>query len=171
MLITFFAGAAIWARDTYHEFAALPAMVREQTRGLAALEATVTRLEGKVTRGLAADRSPVLGFPGNRHSVDDAARGAWTVLHWRPVSALRGDCVPGALAAWMVDAKGTWFAAQTALAPMPALKGEQNLAFRLRVDPGMTPGRARAMVQVTFDCGDHRQVETAPWLQFRVLAD
>jgi len=169
MLMTFFAGAAIWARDVWDDFAPLPALVREQTRELGALEATVARLEGEVTRGVVADRSPVLGFPGNRHAVADAAPGAWTVLHWRPVRALRADCVAEAVSAWMVDAEGAWFAVETALAPMPALEGEQDLAFRLRVHPGMTPGRAQAIVQVVFDCGSHRQVETAPWLQFRVL--
>lgn len=170
MLLIFFAGALIWARDTYHEFAGLPALVREQVRGLAALEATVTRLDARVTQGLAADRSPVLGFPGNRHTVGDAAPGAWTVLRWRPVLSLRGDCVPAAIDAWMVDADGAWFAVETALAPMPALEAEQDLAFGIRVHPGMAEGRAQLLVQIAFDCGTHRQVETAPWLQLRVLA-
>jgi len=169
MLLTFFAGAAFWARDTWDEFAPLPALAREQTRQLVHLEAAVTRLEGQVSRRSAADRSPVLGFPGNRHVVDDAVPGAWTVLRWRPVRSLRGDCVAEGVSAWMVDATGAWFAAETALAPMPALEGEQDLAFRLRVHPGMSPGRAQVVVQVAYHCGSHRQVETAPWLQFRVL--
>lgn len=169
MLVAFFAGAAIWARDTWEEFAPLPALVREQTRGLLTLEAAVARLEERVTRQDTADRSPVLGFPGDRHTVDDGAPGAWTVLRWRPVRTLRADCAPAAIDAWMVDAAGTWFGVETALAPMPRLEGEQDLSFRLRVHPGMTPGRARAMAQIAFDCGTHRQVEAAPWLQFRVL--
>ncbi len=170
MLITFIAGAVFWARDAYQEFAPLPALVREQAEGLGMLEAAVARLEAQVTREPDPDRSPVLGFPGTRHTVGDAAPGAWTVLSWRPVRRLREDCVPEAVDAWMIDAAGAWFAVETALAPMPAIEGEHELAFRLRVDPAMTPGRARALVQVSFDCGSHRQVEAAPRLQFRVLA-
>lgn len=173
MLVAFFAGAMIWARDTWEEFAPLPALVREQTRGLAQLEDVVARLEERVSERVseraAADRSPVLGFPGDRHAMEDGTPGSWTVLRWRPVRALRADCVPAAIDAWMVDAGGAWFAVETELAPMPLLEGEQDLAFRLRVHPGMAPGRARAMAQIAFDCGTHRQVETAPWLQFRVL--
>lgn len=177
MLITFLAGAAFWIRDIYDEFAPLPALMREQMRGLSQLEATVTRLEGQVKQEQVTpdqgkgNRSPVLGFPGNLHSVDDGAPGAWIMLHWRPVRSLRGDCVPTAINAWMVDADGAWFAVETRLAPMPVLEGEQELAFGLRVHPGMVPGRARVLVQIVFECGSHRQVETAPWLQFRVLAD
>lgn len=169
MLVTFFAGAVLWARDVWDEFAPLPALVREQTGQLGRLEATVTRLEGQVSRRLATDRSPVLGFPGNRHVVEDARPGTWTVLRWRPVQSLRSDCVAEAVTAWMVDATGAWFAVETDLAPMPALTGEHDLAFRLRVHPGMAPGRAQAVVQVAYHCDSHRQVETAPWLQFRVL--
>ncbi len=60
---------------------------------------------------------------------------------------------------------------ETAVAPMPALEGEADLAFGVRVHPQMDRGRAQVLVQITFDCGIHRQVETAPWLQFRVLDD
>ncbi len=169
LVLAFFAGALLWARDTWDEFAALPALVREQAAGLAALESRVGRLETAVARRPVPDRSPVLGFPGGGHAIEDGAPGAWTVLRWRPVEALRGDCVAEALDAWVVDAAGAWFAVETSLAPMPALEGEADLAFRVRVHPRMVPGRARALVQVAFDCGTHRQVETAPWLQFRVL--
>ena len=169
VLLTFFAGALIWARDTWDEFAALPALMREQAGGLAALETRVGRLEDAVARRPAPDRSPVRGFPGTGHAIADGAPGAWTVLSWRPVEGLRGDCAPAALDAWMVDAAGAWFAVETSLAPMPAIEGETDLAFRLRIHPRMVPGRAQALVQVAFDCGTHRQVETAPRLQFRVL--
>lgn len=170
MLLAFVAGAAFWARDTWEEFAPLPALVREQMRALATLESAVARLDDRVTREREGpNRTPVLGFPGDRHAVEDGAPGMWTVLRWRPVRALRADCAPAAIDAWMVDADGTWFAVETALAPMPTLEGEQDLAFRLRVHPGMAPGRARTTAQIAFDCGTHRQVEIAPWLQFRVL--
>ena len=168
LVLAFFAGALFWARDTWDEFAAVPALMREQTAGLAAVETRLGRLETSVARP-APDRSPVLGFPGGGHAIEDGAPGAWTVLRWRPVEALRGDCVAETLDAWAVDAAGAWFAVETSLAPMPALEGEADLAFRVRVHPRMVPGRARALVQVVFDCGTHRQVETAPWLQFRVL--
>ena len=169
VLLTFFAGALIWARETWDEFAALPALVREQGGGLALVETRLDRLETAVAGRPAPDRSPVLGFPGNRHAIADGSPGAWTVLSWRPVEGLRGDCVATGLDAWMVDAAGAWFAVETALAPMPLVEGRTELAFRVRVHPRMVPGRARAQVQVTFDCGTHRQVEAAPWLQFRVL--
>ena len=76
-----------------------------------------------------------------------------------------------AIDAWMVDRNGQWFSVETAVAPMPALEGEADLAFGVRVHPQMDRGRAQVLVQITFDCGTHRQVETAPWLQFRVLGD
>jgi hypothetical protein len=168
-MIAFIAGALFWARDTWQEFRALPALMRQQAEGLGQLEAAIMRLEGELGRRLAADRSPALGFPGTGHTVDDAAPGAWTLVRWRPVRPLRADCVPAGIDAWMVDADGTWFAVETALTPMPALEGETDLAFGVRVHPGMDRGRAQVLVQVSFDCGSHRQVETAPWLQFRVL--
>jgi hypothetical protein len=171
MLLMFFAGALIWTRDTYDEFAKLPALVRQQMNGLAQLEVTVTRLEAEVKRRFTQDHSPVLGFPGADHGIDDGAPGAWTLLRWRPVRRLRDDCVPSGINAWMVDRNGQWFSVETALAPMPALEGEADLAFGVRIHPQMEGGRARALTQITFDCGTHRQMETAPWLQFRVLAD
>lgn len=169
LVLVFLTGALIWARDTYHEFAKLPPLVRQQMEGLATLETTVTRLEVELVRRLDADRSPVLEFPGNRHGIDDGARGAWTVLRWQPVRRLRADCTPSSIDAFMVDAEGRWFSVETSMAPMPALDGGADLAFGLRIHPRMAPGRARAGVQITSDCGSHRQVETAPWLQFRVI--
>ncbi len=52
VLLVFLTGALLWARDTYDEFANLPSLVRQQMAGLAALEATVTRLEAEVVRRL-----------------------------------------------------------------------------------------------------------------------
>ena len=171
LLLMFLTGTLFWARDTYDEFVNLPSLVRQQMGGLAALEATVTRLEAEVVRRLKEDRSPVLGFPGTKHGIDDGAPGAWTTLHWRPVERLRDDCAPSVIDAWMVDRNGQWFSVETGVAPMPALEGESDLAFGVRVHPQMDRGRARVLVQITFDCGTHRQVATAPWLQFRVLGD
>jgi hypothetical protein len=171
VLLVFLTGALFWARETYDEFAKLPSLVRQQMAGLTALEATVKGLEAEVVRRLQGDRSPVLGFPGKRHSIDDGVPGAWAVLRWRPVKRLREDCVPIAIDAWMVDRNGQWFSVETAIAPIPALEGEADLAFGVKVHPLMGRGRAQVLVQITFDCGTHRQVETAPWLQFSVLDD
>jgi hypothetical protein len=169
VLLVFFGGALLWLHDTYEEFAKLPALVRQQMSGLAAVEATVARLETEVTRRLEADRSPVLGFPGTGHGVEDGKPGAWTVIRWRPLRRLRADCSALAVDAWMVDQSGRWFSVETSVAPIPVPEGDTDLAFGARIDPKMDPGRAMALVQITFDCGTHRQVETAPWLQFRVL--
>ena len=169
LLLVFLAGALVWARDTYDEFAKLPLLVRQQMEGLAAVEATVTRLEAELVGRLNADHAPVLEFPGSRHGIDDGAPGAWTVLRWQPVRRLRADCTPSRIDAFMVDAEGQWFSVETAMAPMPALEGGADLAFGVRIHPRMAPGRARAGVQITSDCGSHLQVETAPWLPFRVL--
>lgn len=171
LVVTFLAGAAFWLRDTYVEFRELPGLVRDQMAGLAAVEATVARLEDQVKRRLVGDHSPILAFPGTRHEIADAVAGAWTELRWRPVRVLREDCIPGALDVWVVDAGGRWFAAETSLAPMPGLAGEADLAFGVRLPAGLAAGRARAQAQITFDCGTHRQVERAPWLPFRVLED
>jgi hypothetical protein len=171
LLLVFLTGALLWVRDTYDEFAKLPTLVRQQMSGLAALEATVMRLEVQIVRRLKDNRSPVLGFPGTKHGIDDGAPGAWTTLYWRPVERLRDDCVASAIDAWMIDRNGQWFSVETAVAPMPTLEGEADLAFWVRVHPLMGLGRAQVLIQITFDCGSHRQVETAPWLQFRVLED
>ena len=171
VLLVFLTGALLWARNTYDEFAKLPSLVRQQMNGLSTLEATVTRLEAEVKRRLTEDHAPVLGFPGTKHGIDDGAPGAWTVLRWRPVERLRDDCLPSMIDAWMVDQSGQWFSVETAVAAMPALEGAAELAFGVRVHSLMDRGRAQALVQIAFDCGTHRQVETAPWLQFRVLDD
>ncbi len=169
LLLAFFAGALLWLRDTYDEFANLPALMRQQMSGLAAVEATVARLEAEVTRRLEGDRSPILGFPGTRHGIDDGAPGNWTVIRWMPVRRLRDDCTPLEIDVWMVDRAGRWFSVETSVAPVPSLQGDTDIAFGARVDPRMEPGRAAALAQIAFDCGTHRQVETAPRLQFQVL--
>jgi len=171
VMLIFLTGALLWLRDTYDELSRLPVLVRQQMHGLAQVEATVTRLETEVKLRLTGDHSPVLGFPGTNHGIDDGLPGEWTVLRWRPVERLRQDCVPGTIDAWMVDHGGQWFSVETALAPMPALEGQSDLAFGVRIPSGMAQGRARILVQITFDCGTHRQTQTAPWLQFRVLAN
>lgn len=167
--LVFLAGALFWARDTYDEFAKLPMLVRQQMEGLGALKTTVTRLEAEVVKRLQAGDGPAFAFPGNRDSVADGRPGTWTVLHLRPVTRLRADCVPGRLDAFMVDAEGRWFSVETALAPMPALEGKADVAFNVRIPPPMAPGRAKAQVQVTSRCGAERQVDTSPWLPFRVI--
>jgi len=146
VLLMFLTGAMLWVRDTYDEFAKLPSLVRQQMSGLTQLETVVTRLEAEVKLRLMEDRSPVLEFPGTKHVIDDGAPGAWTVLHWRPVQRLRDECVPGAIDVWMVDRSGQWFSVETALAPMPAIEGESDLAFGVRVRPQMDPGRAQVRV-------------------------
>lgn len=171
VLLVFLAGALFWVRDAYDEFAGLPELMRRQMEGLTALEATVNRLEDELARGLVGDHGPVFGFPGMRHSIDDGVPGAWTVLRWRPVRRLRTDCTPNQIDAFMVDQGGQWFSVDTAMKPMPVLEGDADLAFSLRIDPRMSRGRARAGIQITSDCGSHVQVETTPWLHFRVLDD
>lgn len=168
VLLVFLAGTLLWARDTYQEFAGLPELVRRQMDGLATLEATVTRLEVELKRRFEGDREPVFGFPGTGHSIDDGAAGAWTVLRWRPVRRLRADCLPVAIDAFMVDVAGQWFSVESAMTPMPALDGDADVAFGIRIPAAVHPGRARVGVQITSDCGSHMQVDPAPWLQFRV---
>jgi hypothetical protein len=69
----------------------------------------------------------------------------------------------------MIDRNAHWFSVATAVTPIPALEEEADLAFSVRVHSMMSSGRAQILVQVTFHCGTHRQVETAPWLQFNAL--
>lgn len=170
LLIVFLSGAVLWARDTYDEFAKLPSLVRQQMSGLAELQATVTRLEGEVKRRLLGDRTPVLAFPGSRHGIADGRPGRWTTATWRPVRRLRDECVPRTVRAWIVDGEGQWFSAETAIRAMPALVDETDLAFWVRVPESASPGRAKLLTQVDVDCATHRQVESAPWLQFRIAA-
>lgn len=171
LLILFLTGALLWARDTYDEFAKLPPLVRQQMSGLAELRETVMRLEDQVKRRLLGDRTPVLEFPGTRHGIADSVPGQWTILSWRPVRRLRDDCVPKGLDAWIVDRRGQWFSVETAVSSLPALRDEVNLSFGVLVDPAVSEGRAKLTAQIVFDCGTHRQVQTAPWLQFRVIGD
>lgn len=171
LLILFLSGVALWVRDTYDEFAKLPPLVREQMSGQAELQATVARLEDEVMRRLIGDRSPVLGFPGTRHRATDAAPGDWTTVTWHPVRRLRVDCVPRTIRAWMVDSRNQWFSAETALRAMPALAEDAELAFAVRVPEAAAVGRARLLTQVDTNCATHRQVETAPWLHFRIFAE
>jgi hypothetical protein len=169
VLVAFLAGAVFWVRDVYEEFVDLPEMVRMQTEGLAALEMTVVKLEAELVKRLDGDRSPVLGFPGTRHSIEDGVPGAWVILRWHPVRRLRTDCTPVSIDAFMVDETGRWYSVQTSMKPMPFLEGDVDLAFGLQIPSGMVHGRARAGVQVTSDCGSHLQVEMTPWQSFRVL--
>lgn len=169
VVLAFLCGALFWARDTYDEFSGLPELVRRQMDGLSALESSVARLEAEVMRRLDGDRGPVFRFPKLQHSVDDGAPGDWTVLRWSPVERLRADCRPTGIDAFMVDSSGQWFSIEKAMTPMPVLDGETDLAFGVRIHPGMAPGRARIGVQITSDCGTHLQVDPAPWLPFRVL--
>jgi len=169
VMLVFLTGALLWVRDTYGQFANLPELVRRQMDGFAALETTVTRLEAELVRRLDMEQGPVFAFPGSRHSVDDRVPGAWTVLRWSPVQRRREDCVPTRVDAYMVDRSGQWFSVGTALAPMPSVEGETELAFGVQIDSRMSRGRVRVGLQITSDCGARRQVQLTPWLQFRVL--
>lgn len=169
VLLAFLTVALFWARDAYNEFAGLPELMRRQMEGLATLEGTVRRLEAELMRRLDGDHAPVFGFPGTRHSIDDGAPGAWTVLRWSPVRRLRTDCTPNRIDAFMIDQGGRWFSVETAMAPMPVLEGNAELAFSMRIHPRMDRDRARASVQITSDCGSHLHVEATPWLPCRML--
>jgi hypothetical protein len=169
VLIAFLAGAVFWVRDVYDDFVGLPDMVRRQMEGLSALETTVAKLEAELVKRLNGDRSPVLGFPGVRHGIEDGVPGAWVFLRWNPVRRLRTDCFPVEIDAFMIDKTGRWYSVQTSMNPMPLLEGDEDLAVGLKIPAGMTAGRARAGVQVTSNCGTHMQVEVTPWQTFRVL--
>lgn len=169
--VMFLAGALIWARDTYEQFSQLPLRIGEQAARLEKIVGRVGALENQMAERARLAHGPVVEFPGVRHSIDDARPGDWTTVHFRPVVYRQRGCRIARLDAFMVDSRQQWFAAEIGLDRLPVLEGETDLAFDVRVHPRMAGGRARAVIQLTHDCGSVRRVEVAPALPFRVMQD
>lgn len=168
MLIVFVASVLFWARDVYDRYVDLPARVAELSRAIGELRTGIARLE-KGRRNPDEDRSPALAFPGTRHAIEDGRPGDLATVRLAPVERRREDCRNSGLAAFMIDADGKWYTVETDLARVPQIEGSQELAFGVRVHPRMAVGRAWFLVQMTQDCGAHRQVDGSPRLPFRVL--
>lgn len=168
VLLVFASGVLFWARDVYDRFVDLPDRVAELAATIGELRSGVARLEAG-RPGQAMDRSPALIFPGIEHAVEDGRPGGRVTVSLAPVQRVRGDCRNAELAAFMIDAAGRWHSVETDLARVPQVEGSQKLAFGATVHPRMAAGRAEFLVQLTQDCGSHRQVEASPRLPFRVL--
>ncbi len=171
LLLAFMAGALAWLRDTYDEFAPLPATVAKQAAELSMLTDSVVRLEEALVREGQVRENPALAFPAGRLSMEDGRAGGWAVARLRRVRPLREDCRTEEVDAWVIDSQGRWFLAETSMSLVPQLTEETDLAFGVHVHADAAPGRAQVLVQFTHDCGTHRQLQTAPRLQFRVIAD
>lgn len=168
VLLVFLATGLFWARDVYDEFNDLPARVAELHQIVGDLRHDIAALDPAVAKA-APDLTPATAFPGAKHRVADGRAGQMVAVRFEPVMQVRDDCLPGDLAAYMIDASGMWFAVETDLGRMPGLDGLQELAFGVRIHPRMAAGRAQFLVQVTQRCGKHLQVDRAPRLHFRVL--
>lgn len=168
VLLVFLITASFWARDFYEQFVDLPSRVSAQDELIVQLQAEIARLDTQlITR--AADRSPVLAFPGLGHGIDDGQSGQPVTARLDPVQWLRSDCRTSDLAAFMIDSRDQWYSVETDLVRLPQLSGVQQLAFGVTVHPRMTAGRAQFLIQITQDCGSHLQVDSSPRLHFRVL--
>lgn len=166
MLLLFAASVLFWARDVYDSFAELPARVAELGKAIGELRSDIARLEaGQGT----IERSPALAFPGSQHAIEDGRPGARVTVSFAPVDRVRDGCRSSELAAFMIDAAGRWYSVETELVRVPQIEASQKLAFGVKVHPRMAVGRAEFLVQVTQDCGSHRQVDSSPRLPFRVL--
>ena len=169
LLLIFVTGSLLWLRDTYDRFEQVPATLAEHGVRLAALQDDVAGLQAAFAEDSAARTGAVVAFPGNRHAIEDARAGDWTVAHFVPTRPLRADCRTVGVDAWMIDGEGQWFSADAGVASIPKLTDETDLSFRVRVPAEAAPGRAQVLVQLTHDCGTHFQVQTAPRLPFRVV--
>ena len=168
VVLVFLATALFWTRDVFEQFIDLPAQVAELHSTIEHLRADVTRLDKRIAV-TAQNRSAALVFPGTGHGVEDGALGTFVTVRLQPAKRVRDDCRTTGLAAYMIDASGRWFMVDTSLGHVPQISSTQDLAFAARIHPRMTPGRAQFLVQVTLDCGSHRQVDSSPRLHFRVL--
>jgi hypothetical protein len=167
ILVVFATSALFWARDVYERFVDLPARVAELARALDELRTDSARAD-ELT-GPEVDRAPALAFPGQRHAIEDGRPGDLVTVDLAPVMRVRADCRNSDFAAFMIDADGRWYSVETDLDRVPQIEEPQELAFRVRVHPRMDVGRAQFLVEVTQDCGAHRQVDRSPLLHFRVL--
>lgn len=167
LLLVFLAGSLMWLRDAVEAVRGVPADIAALGDGIAAVADGVERLETAHAEE-AGRPGAAVAFPGDRHEIEDGAAGAWTVVRLRPARTLRGDCRTGAVDVWMIDARGRWFSVETGLAQVPRLSGDTDVAFGVRIPVDAAPGRAEALVQLTHECGVHREVQLAPRLHFRV---
>ena len=165
VLLVFAASVLFWARDVYDRFVELPARVAELGVAIGELRSGIERLEA----GRTVDRSPALVFSGTEQVIEDGRPGAVVTVSLGPVQRVRTGCRNSDLAAFMIDANGKWYSVETDLVRVPQIEGSQKLAFGVTVHPRMAVGRAEFLVQMTQDCGMHRQVDSSPRLHFRVL--
>lgn len=170
ILIVFVATALYGARDVYHEIIRLPHRVETLHATLGELEGGMVRLEAALLAP-AVDQGEVLSFPGLLHAATDGQPGEWVMARFRPVHALRPECQPAGLAAYMIDSDRRWFSVQTDLAGWPLMGSHQELAFGVEVHPRMAVGRAQLLIQVVHDCGGQLQVDSSPVLPFHVLPE
>lgn len=168
VLLVFAASVLFWARDVYDRFVDLPTRVEALGQAVGELRSQVARVEAG-GGGRSVDRRPALAFPGMRHAIEDGRPGARVTVSLAPVERVRGDCRNTDLAAFMIDAGGRWYSVETELVRVPQIEGSQELAFSVKVHPRMAVGRAQFLVEMTQDCGSHRQVDGSPRLPFRVL--
>ena len=168
VLLVFGASALFWARDVYVEFVDLPARVAELSETVAALRSDVARFD-PVEEDAGVEDAPALEFPGTRHAIEDGRPGELVTVSFVPAVRVRAECRNSDLAAFMIDADGRWYSVKTDLARVPQIEEPQELAFGVRVHPGMDAGRAQFFVEVTQDCGTHSRVDSSPRLHFRVL--
>lgn len=168
VLLVFAASVLFWARDMYDRFVDLPDRVAALGQAVGELRAGMAQLDTGQASGT-VDRSPALAFPGIEHAIEDGRPGALVTVRLGPVVRVRGDCRNSELSAFMIDAEGSWYSVETDLARVPQIEGSQKLAFGVKVHPRMAVGRAEFLVQMTQDCGMHRQVDASPRLPFRVL--
>ena len=169
LLLVFLSGSLLWLRDTYARFEQVPEALAEHGVLLARLQDEVAGLQAAIGQDMAARTGAVIAFPGNRHAIEDARAGEWTVARLTPTRPLRGDCRTVGLEVWMIDGKGRWFSTETGVTTFPKLTEETDLSFQVRVPSQAAPGRAQGLVQLTHDCGTHLQVQTVPRLPFRVV--
>ncbi len=168
VLLVFATSALFWARDVYERFVDLPARVAELGRALDDLRTDSARSDAGQIRPDVA-RSAALAFPGLQHAIEDGRPGDFVTVVLAPVVRHREECRNSELAAFMIDADGTWYSVETDLARVPQIEGSQELAFGVKIHRRMEVGRAQFHVEVTQDCGAQRRVDSSPRLHFRVL--
>lgn len=168
VLLVFAASALFWARDVYERFIDLPARVAELGQALDELQTDAARSDDGQS-GPGVNRSPALAFPGSRHVIGDGRPGELVTVVLEPVLRVREECRNSEFAAFMVDAAGRWFSVETNLLRVPQISGAQELAFEVKIHPRMQVGRGQFLLDLTQDCGSHRQVDSSPRLHFRVL--
>lgn len=119
---------------------------------------------------LEASGGPCAIIPIAGHFIEGARPGQWGNVKWREVERLRDDCGVPVVTGLIVNGSGFLHDAPLSISGVPVEAGFHDFPYRFFINEGVTSGRARFRVIVTYpDASGGAPPAISPWLDFTIL--